>query len=202
MACMLNPNKTNTQLSTLKWLGILTMTIDHIGALLFPEVLLFRIIGRLALPCFLIGVYEGTHRTRHYGKYLGRILALGILSMAVTVEPINVLFLFALFSVSIRHRKLFLPALLISYFTEYGIYGFLLGWTIVWLKEKSITEGTLMSILLTPLSGNPFQVLSGMVLPVLTRDWGWRLPRGPRLFFYVYYPLHLVVLRLIAHMMH
>lgn len=178
------------------------MTIDHVGAILFPHLILFRIIGRFALPCFLIGVYEGTHRTRHYGRYIGRMLSLGVVSMVVTLETINVLFLFVLFSLSIRHKGLFFPALIASYFTEYGIYGFLLGWSIVWLMERSQAEGTLMSVIITPLSGNPFQVLSGLVLPVLMRDWGLRLPRGPKLFFYLYYPLHLVVLLLIAHMMH
>lgn len=177
------------------------MTIDHIGAILFPHLLLLRIIGRLALPCFLIGIYEGTHRTRDYGRYIRRLLSLGVLSMIVTPETINVLFLFVLFSLSIRYKKLFVPALLASYFTEYGIYGFLLGWSIVWLNERSRTEGTLMGILITPLSGNPFQALAGLILPVLTHDWGLRLPRGPKMFFYLYYPMHLLILQFIAHIL-
>lgn len=202
MVYMLNHSVINTQSNTIKWFGILTMTIDHIGALLFPNLLIFRIIGRFALPCFLLGVYEGTHRTRHYGRYISRLLSLGIVSMFVTLEPINVLFLFVLFSLSIRHKGLFFPCVIASYFTEYGLYGFLLGWSIVWLKEKSRTEGTLLGMLLTPLSGNPFQLVSGAILPILTRDWGLHIPRGPRLFFYAYYPLHLIVLRLIAHMIY
>lgn len=193
-------NKNNHQLNTIKWCGILTMTIDHIGVILFPHLLVFRMIGRLALPCFLIGVYEGTHRTRHYPRYISQLLVLGVLSMIVTPQPLNVLFLFTLFSLSIRHKQLFLLCLIGSYFTEYGVYGFLLGWSIIWLKEKSQTEGTVMAVLLTVISGNPFQVLSGLVLPVLTWDWGLRLPRGPKLFFYAYYPLHQIVLQAVAHL--
>jgi len=174
------------------------MTIDHIGGILFPHVLVLRLIGRLALPCFLFGIYEGTHRTRNHTRYVMRIIGLGILSMPITTYPINVLFLFALFSLSIKYKGLFFPCLIASYFTEYGVYGFLLGWAIVWASEKNITEGTLMGLLLTPLSGNAFQLLSGLMIPVFTLKWRLAIPRGPKLFFYLYYPLHLLVIRLIA----
>lgn len=186
------------QLTRIKWLGIVTMTIDHIGAILFPHVHVLRILGRLALPCFLMGVYEGTHRTRHYSKYVLRMLGLGVLSIPVTSQILNVMFLLVLFSLSVRHRQLLIPTLIASYFVEYGIYGFLLGQAIVWMRERNKTEGTMFGILLTPLSGNPFQMLSGLLLPFLTFDWRVHIPKGPKVFFYLYYPLHQLVLQIIA----
>lgn len=190
------------QLTRIKWFGIVTMTIDHIGAILFPHVYIFRIIGRLALPCFLMGVYEGTHRTRNYPKYILRMLGLGVLSIPVTSpvtsQILNVMFLLVLFSLSVRHRQLFIPTLIASYFVEYGLYGFLLGQAIVWMRERNKIEGTMFGILLTPLSGNPFQMLSGLLLPFLTIDWRVHIPKGPKAFFYLYYPLHQLVLQIIA----
>ena len=38
---------------TLKMIAMLSMLADHIGAVLFPEQILFRVIGRLAFPKFL-----------------------------------------------------------------------------------------------------------------------------------------------------
>ena len=35
---------------TLKMIAMLSMLADHIGAVLFPEQILFRVIGRLAFP--------------------------------------------------------------------------------------------------------------------------------------------------------
>jgi hypothetical protein len=36
----------------LKWVAIVSMTIDHIGVVLYPEFTVLRMIGRLALPLF------------------------------------------------------------------------------------------------------------------------------------------------------
>ena len=40
--------------NALKLIAAVAMTIDHIGVMLFPRVLLLRIIGRLALPIFAL----------------------------------------------------------------------------------------------------------------------------------------------------
>ena len=38
----------------LKLLAIISMVIEHIGALLLPNVILLRIIGRFAMPAFAL----------------------------------------------------------------------------------------------------------------------------------------------------
>ena len=188
----------NQQLNTIKWLGIVTMTIDHIGAFIFPELMILRIIGRIALPCFLYGIHEGTKRTRHYPKYICRLLALGVVSSLITTNPLNVLFLFVLFSLSIKYKPLFILGLLLSPFVEYGIYGFLLGWAIVWMKEKNTVEGILMGVVVSFLHANPFQFVALCMLPLFKIDWKIRLPKAPKAFFYIYYPLHTFLLKVLA----
>ena len=54
------------------------MVIDHIGALFFPEILVFRIIGRLSFPLFAFFIVEGFQHTRSVNKYLIRLGACAI----------------------------------------------------------------------------------------------------------------------------
>ena len=55
------------------------MTIDHIGAIFFPNVQLLRIIGRLAFPIFSYCIAEGCRFTHDRVRYLGGVLGCGLL---------------------------------------------------------------------------------------------------------------------------
>ena len=46
------------------------MLIDHIGAVLFPSILIFRIIGRISLPLFAFAVSEGCRYTKNRLRHL------------------------------------------------------------------------------------------------------------------------------------
>ena len=46
----------------LKVIGIVSMTIDHIGYFLFPQMTVLRVIGRLAYPIFAYMIAEGWKR--------------------------------------------------------------------------------------------------------------------------------------------
>jgi len=59
---------TNNQL---KVIAMVTMTVDHVGFLLFPRLLLLRCIGRLAFPIYAYMVAEGCSHTKSLPKYLG-----------------------------------------------------------------------------------------------------------------------------------
>lgn len=60
----------------LKLIALVTMTIDHIGMILFPQILLFRIIGRLSMPIFAYMIAEGCRYTKSKRNYL--LLTLGV----------------------------------------------------------------------------------------------------------------------------
>ncbi|MDN6327635.1 MAG: conjugal transfer protein TraX [Alkalibacterium sp.] len=188
----------DNKLNTIKWLGIFTMTIDHIGFFLLPELIFLRIIGRIAFPCFLYSTIEGTKKTSHYVHYISRLFLLGLLSIPVTTNAINVLFLLGLFSLSIKYKR-FAPIFgLLSVFAEYSIYGFLLGWCIYWLKEYNWKQGTVFFLITQLLTGVSIQFFSLLPLPLFITDKGFNLPKLPRYFFSFYYPLHQLALIIIA----
>lgn len=77
----------------LKAIALLTMVVDHVGNYLFPEILWFRVAGRIAFPIFLFLVgYSGVYRFNPW--LLAGALAIWI-SAYITgfpLLPLNILF--------------------------------------------------------------------------------------------------------------
>ncbi len=71
---------TNNQL---KIIAMLSMLIDHIGMILFPQIKLFRIIGRIAFPIFAYMIDEGCTYTRNKLKYICSLASFGIICQAI-----------------------------------------------------------------------------------------------------------------------
>lgn len=69
----------------LKLIAMVTMTLDHIGFVLFPQVLWMRLVGRLAFPIYAFFVAEGCRHTRSMPKYLGSVALVALLCQVVTV---------------------------------------------------------------------------------------------------------------------
>lgn len=62
----------------LKIIACVTMLIDHIGAVLLPQWIVLRGIGRIAFPIYCFLLAEGAHYTKSPGKYALR-LGIGML---------------------------------------------------------------------------------------------------------------------------
>ena len=68
----------------LKLIAIITMLIDHTGAVLVPSntmlYLIMRCIGRISFPIFVFLLVEGFHHTKDIKKYLMRMGAFALIS--------------------------------------------------------------------------------------------------------------------------
>lgn len=65
---------------TLKCIAAALMLTDHVGAILLPEVLALRCVGRLAFPIFAFFIAEGYAHTRNFGRYFRRLAILAVVS--------------------------------------------------------------------------------------------------------------------------
>ncbi|MGO4371450.1 TraX family protein [Paenibacillus sp. MCAF20] len=64
----------------MQFLAMLTMLIDHIGIVWFPDDSKWRMLGRLALPFYAYALVIGYFRTRSVNRYLQRTGLIALLS--------------------------------------------------------------------------------------------------------------------------
>ncbi len=69
----------------LKIIACIAMLIDHIGYVLFPQYLVFRYIGRLAMPLFAFLIGEGCIHTRNKTRYFLQLFSLGVICQSVEI---------------------------------------------------------------------------------------------------------------------
>lgn len=67
----------------LKIIACSLMLIDHIGAILYPEQIFWRIIGRLTLPIFAYLLAVGFQHTKSIKKYLTRLFIFAVFSQPI-----------------------------------------------------------------------------------------------------------------------
>lgn len=69
----------------LKIIACVSMLIDHIGYILFPQVTVLRYIGRIAMPIFAFFIGEGCLYTKNRKKYFLRVFILGLVCQSVYI---------------------------------------------------------------------------------------------------------------------
>lgn len=216
--CSLNGN-------TLKIIAALTMLIDHTGYILFPDIILLRIIGRLSFPIFAFMISEGCAYTRNRLRYFLGIFILALICQIpyfiVEKELFwGVLFTFSLSIIAIYSLLLFknskkainriLSAFLFIFVTaaiyilnclfeiDYGFWGCMLPVFASIFKDKKhkIMMFSAGLIILSTTLGTiqPYSLLS---IPLLLSYSGKRGKLNMKYFFYIFYPLHLIVLEII-----
>lgn len=68
--------------NAIKFIAAFTMLVDHVGYMFFDE-LVWRIIGRIAMPLFAFAIAEGCHYTKNKLKHFLMLFGLAVMCQAV-----------------------------------------------------------------------------------------------------------------------
>ena len=210
---------------TLKIIAIITMTLDHIGYIFIPQgttmYMVFRGIGRIAFPIFCFLIVEGFHHTKSPINYLIRLLIFALISEV----PFDIAFFHSNFD--IKHQNVFLTLAIglsclfcleemktkkwfsifllvllgLAYVIhcDYGVGGVLL--ICMFYYTGSFKDRFWMQFIL---SGLIFIIFFGslelpglIAIPLISFYNGKRGYNKAQWLFYLYYPLHLLILHAI-----
>jgi len=207
----------------LKWIAVATMTVDHVGAIFYPNYVVLRIIGRISFPLFSYLTALGTETTRNVKKYFIRLLLFGFVSqvpfyLAIgsgIFEHLNIFFTLSfgvLFILFLEKKSLWFVLPIFASFLnfDYGVYGILLiGSMRILRKDKETGIAAVVLLNLLFLFQWSLQIFSLLALPIILLHNSRFLkkaneskgetayPVWRKYFFYVYYPLHLALFYLI-----
>lgn len=211
----------------LKVIAALSMLADHIGYLFFNEQQWLRIAGRLAFPIFAFLIVEGAVHTRDFKKYVLRLLVFALISeipfnlamsgQAVYAGSRNVLVTFVIGLLCIElSRKLcqklgrsmesdigslliFASGAAAAYFlhSDYGACGIILIYIFYIFRERKLAKSLLAVLLFGFMPG--VQIFASAALVILWFYNGCEGFKSPAVKwgFYLFYPLHLMVLYII-----
>ena len=208
----------------LKWIAIVTMTADHVGAILYPDLEVLRFVGRFSFPLFAYLLVLGAENTKNIRNYFTRLLIFALISQVPffialnhgPFEHFNIFFTLS-FGLAFIHffktNSIFaLVPVLVSLIlpVDYSIYGIAIIGCMYMLRANT-KYGVVSLVLLNALFLAPWniQFLSIAAIPLvvlhnrgalqLTRESTEKvsIPLWRKYFFYIYYPLHLALLYVI-----
>lgn len=197
----------------LKLIAIITMLIDHIGKIFFPEIMELRIIGRVSFPIFAYLIALGYNRTSSYENYLSRLLIFAFISIIpyhYFSSGNNIFFTLAagLVAIHFLKKKNYIVPIAMIILSEYinmtyGWYGVMM----ILIFNIFIDDFSKLSISFVLLNlayflfkGGTIQLYSVFVLFILPIEYDLRY-RLPRYLYYSFYPVHIVMLLLIKKIM-
>lgn len=230
--------------STLKWIAVVTMLIDHFAVVFYvggrlagkppfsyESYLLLRFIGRLAFPIYGFLLAEGFRHTHSVKRYLLRLFLFGLVSEV----PFDLAFRRSWFDPSHQNVffTLFLGLLAVWLWTlatrgdpdqrgagrvllgllgigaatvaaqyghtDYGAWGVLVIVSMA-LFGKSEWQRNLFSGCF--LLGSSALEITALLDFVLFHFYSGRRGRQPKYFFYLFYPLHLLILALLCRVLY
>ena len=205
----------------LKVIAIATMVVDHIYFILYPDIIILHIIGRLAFPLFAYLIMLGVESTKKPRKYMLTLLSFALISqipyfLAFDIQPfeqLNILFTLFLSAVTLyfynkKSPFAFVPLILSIIIPAEGTFYVVLMVVGMKLLKETPKLGILvlfalnLQFLIIP----DVQLLSLFAVPlILLHIKGWfkkellipeiSLSYSVRKYlFYLFYPLHLLLL--------
>lgn len=201
----------------LKIIAVLSMVIDHVGAIFFPQYVIFRVVGRIAFPIFAYTLVEGFMYTHDLRKYIFRMSILALISeipfdlanfgKILEFSHQNVFFTLTLGLVmlyffiqipgNIKKYSMVVLMLLISeiWHTDYSSMGLLMILCFYLFRDRIVAKIVSVCVINCLLMGyiQVFGILA--LIPICLHN----RKQGPKAktFFYAFYPVHLLLLYVI-----
>jgi len=212
-------------------IAYITMVIDHVGWIFFPHVAIFRIIGRLSFPLFAFLLAEGSLKTKDDIKYRNRLLTFAAISQIpysyasylahANIFELNIFFTLAaglfliMFLQKKQYERTFIAFLLLSAISlvipfDYDMYGLLIIVSSYFFITKrtigviGLVASTVGFYALSELFNmhiGTIQLFALAAIPLIALYNGEKGIPMPRLATYFFYPLHLIVLSLLFHLL-
>lgn len=201
----------------LKWIAIVSMLIDHTGAVLFPQYEWMRIVGRLAFPIFAYLLVEGFIYTSDVKKYMLRLGVFALVSeipfdlalFGTVIEFthqnvfftlfMGILMLYLMLKTPSRVRQVItiIAAFLISDYLcmDYGSWGLLMILGFYELRDKKIWKLVAVAVVNIFFMGYSQIYAAFAMIPIAFHN--GKLGPKMKMFFYTFYPVHLLILYLI-----
>ena len=202
----------------LKLIAIITMVIDHIGYVFFPQFGILRAIGRISFPIFAYQISVGFRFTRNLKVYYIRLGVFALVSqipyMLIFPTGFNIFFnlMVAVLALDLyaKKRSIALVGLLaIVFLVEnwinfgYGIYGIILSLIFYGFRDnkESLIKWYLISTLVYCLFyDRPIQFFAMLSVPIILYQWKFEVLLN-KWWFYLFYPVHLIILFVISRIM-
>lgn len=189
-------------------IAMLSMMVDHIGVVFFPDLPFFRVIGRLAFPLYAWGIVQGYFYTRNLKRYQKRLIWLAVLSQIpfslIVGFRLNVIFTFLICIAILRllesknklkYMYVIGLAVLTHFTSDYGAYAIALVMIYKYFKGYSIAAVHLMlDIAFVFIFGwflQPFSVVATLI--ILNKD-KLRKVKLNKFFYRSFYPAHLMLI--------
>ncbi len=198
----------------LKCIAIVSMALDHTGAVLYPSQIWLRCLGRIAFPIFCFLIVEGFFHTHDVRRYMGRLGVFALISeipydLAFRGVPLEYAHQNVFFTLLIgigmmilleRNREwpvkavILLLAMWLAVLirSDYNFRGVLLIFVFYIFHESrwlAVTAGGLWNFLYQGVI-QKYGVLSVLPLALYNGERG----RKMKYFFYIFYPAHLLLL--------
>lgn len=196
---------------------MVTMLVDHIGYVFFPDQIIFRIIGRVALPLYTFGIAQGYKYTRSFKKYIIRLFIIACVSQIpymflFLTKELNIIFTFITSLLLLKFMDTVKGGPLVKILIaiagsiclqvngfEYGAYAFLLLLVYHYQHSMLFRHNVLNFAYVLVKSNIVYLIQFFSIIPTLlikyTRN--IRLTGKARYFYLVFYPLHITILLLI-----
>ena len=218
--------KINLSPDFVKFFALIAMTADHVDKLYVHATLLDHTIGRMAFPIFSFLIISNFYTYHPVKKYLWRLLGFGILTQIafhvfeIPLPTLNILFTFLWAIIFIQSSEwvcsktksliwqfywvglLFLILQPLICMSDYSLFGFLFLISL-YVERRNPSKLNCLAVFLSGIIMNSSSIMAAVTtgLTLFGLLFLFNISGGKRLFkwwfFYLYYPLHLVIIQLL-----